>query len=117
MHKIYLYVFKLLLLVSLVACDELSGYEKTLAQSVEWPQKINGSFYLLDSDLGDGKYAYWAIGTFEPSGTNESILIEFNGETLKKAGIDLEFNYSNPISITVNPPINMYFQVVSILSE
>ena len=95
-------------------CDRLSGYEKKLADSTEWPQVIEGSFYLLDADQGDGNYANWAIGTFEPMGTDESILIEFKGNTLKEADIDLDFDYPYPLVISVNKPINMYFQVVRI---
>ncbi len=49
--------------VLLNACDRPTRYEKSLSDSKEWPHEIVGTFYLLDSDLGDGTYAEWAIGT------------------------------------------------------
>jgi len=98
----------------LCSCDKLEGFEKELSLSKEWPQKLEGSFYLLDSDQGDGVHASWAIGTFEPAGIEESILIEFRGSTLKDARIGLDFKYENPVTIWVNQQVKMYFQVVKI---
>jgi len=111
MNKLLAKTIILLMAITMMSCDELTGYEKQLAHSEEWPQKIEGSFYLLDADEGNGKYASWAIGTFEPKGTGESILVEFRGDVLKLAGIDLEFEHPDPMVILVNQPIKMYFQV------
>ncbi len=102
--------------VLLNGCDSPTGYEKSLSDSKEWPQEIVGTFYFLDSDLGDGTYAEWAIGTFEPLGTSESILVEFNGNTLKNAGIDLSFEFPKPVTFVINQPHNMYFQVEKIVN-
>ena len=100
----------------LKACDSPTGYEKSLSDSREWPQKIVGTFYFLDSDLGDGTYAEWAIGTFEPLDTSESILVEFKGNTLKNAGIDLNFEFPKPVTLVINQHQNMYFQVEKVVN-
>jgi len=108
------YACALFLVGILSACDELTGFEKQLSQSDEWPQRLEGSFNLIDANEGDGTYATWAIGSFEPLGLDESILIEFKGGTLEEAGIDLSFDYPDPMTVWVNQEINMYFQVVRI---
>jgi len=101
----------------LSACDVPEGYEKELIDNDIWPQTISGTFTLLDSDLGDGKYAEWAIGTLDVQGKNDGVLIEFRGNVLKKAGIDLEFNIPDPVTVSVESPKEMYFQVQGIIEQ
>jgi hypothetical protein len=101
----------------LLACDVPEGYEKELIETNEWPKTVSGSFSFLDSDTGDGKFATWAIGILEVPEKNDNILIEFRGNTLEKAGIDLEFNIPDPVTVSIGPPKERYFQVRGILNQ
>ncbi|WP_270944420.1 hypothetical protein [Vibrio parahaemolyticus] len=56
---------------------------------------------------------YWH---FEPLGTSERILVEFNGNTLKNAGIDLSFEFPEPVTFVINQEQNRYFQVEEIVN-
>ena len=97
------------------SCDVPVGYEKELADSKVWPQTISGSLYIVDAGSFNGDYAEWAIGHLEIPGKEESISLEFKGEVLKEAGISLEFELPDSLTVEINPPIERYFQVIRVI--
>jgi hypothetical protein len=107
----------LILSIFLSACDVPEGYEKELIENDTWPQVVSGTFSFLDSDTGDGKYAEWAIGIIDVPSKSDSILIEFRGNVLKDAGIDLEFNVPDPVTLSIGPPKERYFQVQGVVKQ
>ena len=93
---------------------EVNRAEEMMLENNNWPKKLTGNVDVLDSGSYEGDFAYWAIAIFEVSDPPGDILIEFRGDILKKAGIDSNFEFTNPVSITVNQAVEEYYQVVSI---
>ncbi|MFO7529834.1 MAG: hypothetical protein R6W86_13670 [Marinobacter sp.] len=88
--------------------------EKYLETVESWPHRITGEFFLLDSGSEQGKYAHWAIGTFELAGFNEPILVEFKGPVLENAGVTTEFDLPRNIALWVSAPEQEYYQVAKL---
>ena len=97
--------------------SEDNPLEARLQENNEWPVKLTGTLEIIDAGSFNGDFAEWAIGEFEVADNGGDILVEFKGKTLKLAGIDLTFEYSDPITLWVNYEIEQYYQVERVLNK
>ncbi len=100
-----------LCLLCLFACGNergtaSSGSESGLASNTAWPYEVVGEVDIVDAGFGDSDYANWAVGSVVVNG--EYISIDFETSVLEAAGIDSEFNFSNPATLNLGAPKKEY---------
>jgi len=94
--------------------SQINDAEEFLNSQNNWPQNIEGHFFYLDSGSVQDTFEYWMIGSLEDKRFNDALLVEFKGSILEDAGIDTDFEFSEPIKLWVNPAIDEYYQVIRI---
>jgi hypothetical protein len=93
---------------------EQGEIETILFKNESWPYLLNGKLYITDASVTDTNHATWAIGILKPKGSTEEILVEFTESVLIEAGIDLEFNFPDIVTLSLGKPKDEYYQVEQI---
>ncbi|MCY0966285.1 hypothetical protein [Parathalassolituus penaei] len=105
MNKIAILLFGA---ISLLGCGESNESDNSsiknsaVSLNTALPRVVTGTVDIIDSGVGDSDYADWAIGTITVG--DEDISITFDASVLEQAGIDLDFNFSDPATIELGEP-------------
>ena len=105
-------ILSILLVFLCSSCADLNEYEKDLIEKNQWPVKVVGYIDIIDAAAEDENTYNWAIGIVQPMGSLDKILVEFQQDLLTE--VDIDNDLPDPVVLWVNPPIEEYFQVISV---
>ncbi len=102
-------------LLILTSCDNGSSVAvddmPDVLTSTSYPIEISGTLDIIDAGVGDSDYAHWALGSIAITNTDYEILVELEQKVLRQAGVDLDFEYGNPVTLWVNRPVDDIYPV------